>query len=186
MNIKRIWLILPGVFSPYILLLALWLIFSSSPLMDSVFGGNAFHLIGAFLAYLIVAFGLTVLALILALVQKWDSTSMAKTVMIIKLIQIPAYIVIFVLGVICFVTIFTLAFSFFFILFDLAVIAMSGMLQTAAVIAAKRKGQLSGFQVPLFILLSYIYCADVVAAVMLYVMLKKHGTASIPAKLQVV
>ena len=116
---------------------------------------------------------LSVLCLIFGLKGNWDALSVAKTTMIIKLLQIPAYLVIFLLSLIFIITIFTFGFVIAFAFFDYLTLLMSGMLGILAVVQAIRNGKVSLKKSWWVILLQFIYCADVVAAVIFYVKLKK-------------
>ena len=65
---------------------------------------------------------------------------LAKTAVTVKLCQIPAYILIFLLGVAFFFSIFTFAFSLALAVLDGLALLLSGLLTVAAVIRADRQG----------------------------------------------
>ena len=128
---------------------------------------------------------LSALCLVLGIKGNWDALSVAKTTMIIKLIQIPAYVVIFLLSAIFVMMIFTIGFVIVFAFFDYLTLLMSGMLGILAVVLAIRNGKVSFKESWWVILLQFIYCADVVATVIFYVKLKKMKLQEIETAKQV-
>lgn len=92
--------------------------------------------------------------------------------MITKLIQIPSYIVIFVLGVLLTITIFTFAFSILMFFFDYLTLIMTGLINSAAVINASRKKAVSFGKNIWIIILQFVFCADVVASIIFYIKIK--------------
>ena len=103
-----------------------------------------------------------------------DSRRLAFANMLIKIIHMPAYIVIFVLGVLFFMTIFTFAFSIFFVLFDLAAIFMTGLIGLAANSVEHRKGETGKAFAVINSILQFVYCADVVSAIMVFTRSRKQ------------
>lgn len=177
MNKKRIWFFVPAILFPYAVLAFLGILFFSSrmslDLMEVLFQNNIWYYLLAFLGYLLLAFGLCLGGFGLALGKKWDAASLAKTAWIVKLIQIPAYLAIFVLGVIFLTSIFLFAFTLVLMLLDYASILMSGMLCSAAVINGSRSGKIRLKSNIWIIILQFIFCADVVAAGICHHRLKK-------------
>ena len=178
MNSKRIWLMVPAIFMPYLMAaIPLFIFFSTdvplfNQIMDSVFQNNVLLLVLVFVIYAVIALGLSGLCFYLSRKKNWDSLSMAKTAVIIKLIQIPGYIAVYILGAVCLITVFTFAITFLFALFDFLTLLMTGQLTVSAVIGASRNGQLpiknSWWVIPL----QAVFCADVIAAILLYRQLK--------------
>ena len=122
MNKKRIWFFIPAILFPYVVLAFLGILFFSSrmslDLMEVMFQNNIWYYLLAFLGYLLLAFGLCLGGFGLALGRKWDAASLAKTAWIVKLIQIPAYLAIFVLGVLFLTSIFLFAFTLVLMVLD--------------------------------------------------------------------
>lgn len=177
MNKKRIWLFIPAILFPYVVLAFLGILFFSSrmsmDLMEVLFRNNIWLYLLAFLGYILLAFGLCLAGFSLALAKKWDAASLAKTAWIVKLIQIPAYLAIFVLGVLFLTTIFLFVFTLVLMLLDYVSILMSGMLTSAAVINGSRSGKIRMKRNIWIIILQFIFCADVVAAGICHHRLKK-------------
>lgn len=179
MNAKRLWLILPAAGMPYVILGATAVILFSADnavaryILETVFGGNGLLLLGCTLAYCAVAAALTVCGAVLAVVRRWDAFSLAKTAMIVKCLQIPAYAVIFVLGVLMMITLFTLPFVLVFAAVDYLTLMLTGLFNSAAVVAAIRARVLTLKDTWWVIALQFVFCADVAASVLFYCRLKK-------------
>ena len=62
-----------------------------------------------------------------------NALELAKINMTIKLIQIPAYLFLFIIGIACMFTIFTFAISFILLALDCASIFLSGLIGVSAV-----------------------------------------------------
>lgn len=181
MNAKRIWLVIPAASAIYLLLFSLVLIFFSPEIpyiMEHVFNNNALILLLVVLLYGLVAACTTMICFILALIKKWDALSMAKTVMIVKIVQFPAYAITLVLAVIFLITIFTWPLSILMGFCAYFSLMMTGFLQSAAVILAIREKKVRFRNSFWVILLQFIYCANLVASIIFYVKLrnitKKH------------
>lgn len=175
MNRRNIWLILPSALLPCVLLLTLAVIFFSVP--DEYLGLYTIFSQGVilhFFVYALVSVPLAVTCFVLCITKKYDSLSIAKTAMIIKLAQIPVFIVIFVLGVLFFITIFTIAFSFVMFLVDVCTVFATGLLTLAAVINASKSGEIPIKRSFWVIILQCVFCLDVVAAVLFYIQLKNE------------
>ena len=102
--------------------------------------------------------------IVLSLWGGWRARSMAMASMMVKLLQIPAYVIWFLIGVILIVflgPILTL-------LVDTMAIALSGLVGLAAVVRCKQEGVLTGKQAVLYGVLQFVFCADVISAIILY------------------
>lgn len=165
---KKIIFVLPGAIFPYTLLFALYCIFTGF-LMESVFENNAFTL----LFYLLVFFAVSLLGnlvfLILSIVRRWDAKKISFINMMVKLIQIPAYVLIFILGLIFMLTVFTYAFSIFFVLFDCLAIFLSGLTGVACVVRCYAEGKASKPFSIINGILQFFFCIDVVSAVVVFI-----------------
>lgn len=180
MNRNRIWYILPTAVLPYLVLLALAVIFFSADhpvfafLMESVFGGNALLLIAALLLYCVFAGMLSVICFVTGIRKGWDALSLAKSAMILKLCQVPAYALIFVLGIVFAITLFTIPFAIGLFLLDCLTLCLTGLLTAAAAINAVRQGFFQSKEVLWIVLLQLVFCADVAATIAFYCKLRKR------------
>ena len=104
---------------------------------------------------------------------------LAKLNMIIKLVHIPAYIIHFVLGMLgTLASIWGIGFVLWAIIIDLITIALSGTHMLSCVIGIiKQKGANTAISVVAAVL-SYIYCIDVLVAILYYVYIRNRKPAS--------
>ena len=179
MNKKLLLIIIPIALFPYLILFAFATIFFSTEIpffrwvMESVFDSNALLLIAALLLYFILTALLSIICFVVSIYAKWDALSLAKAAMITKLIQIPAYVLIFVLGFMFLITIFTYPFSIALFMLDCLSIFLTGLLVVAAIISAIRNNIFSFQEIFWIILLQFVFCADVISSVIFYNKLKR-------------
>ena len=176
---KRIWLLVPAVLLPYLALGTLAVIFFSDGhpalrfVMESVFRGDALFLIASLLIVCLIAFVFAVFYFVAAIRGEWDALTLARTAMVIKLIQIPGYIGIFVFGVLLVITVFTVGFSVGLFLVDCLTVLLSGLAALPAVVNGARGGILSAKKAIWLGVLQFVFCADVAAAIVLFRTLKE-------------
>lgn len=170
---KKALLLLPGALFPYGLLFSLYCVFTGF-LMETVFSGNIFVLLFYLLVFFIVALIGNVIFLILSAVRKWDSSPVSFMNMLIKLIQIPAYIAIFVLGLLFLLTIFTFGFSIFFVIFDCLTIFLTGLTGVAAVSRCYSEGKIPKTASIILGIFQFVFCIDVVCAIIVCVKSKSN------------
>lgn len=178
MNKKLFVISVPIVLVPYLALFALATVFFSSKLpffnfiMESVFNSNALYLIAALLLYCILTGMLSIVCFFVSIYKKWDAISLAKTAMVMKLAQIPAYVLIFALGVVFVITMFTIPFSIGLFVIDCMSVFMTGLFAISSVIATIRNNTFTLKEVIWVILLQFVFCADVISSVIFYIKLK--------------
>lgn len=179
MNKKLCLISVPIVLVPYLALFTLSTIFFSTKvpffnwIMESVFDGNGLYLIAALLLYCILTAALSVVCFFVSISNNWNALSLAKFAMIIKLAQIPAYLCIFILGVIFAISIFTIPFSIGLFIFDCLSVFTTGLFVTSSVITTIRKNVFTFKEVFWVILSQFVFCADVISAVAFYTKLKR-------------
>lgn len=177
MKDKKQLLIIPIVLFPYVIVgLLLAMFFSPKitewfPFLDTPF--YLFYLLAIlFVSWLVsliseIVFGIDVLR------GRCDTAKTAKTVCIAKLIQIPAYIFIFISGVLLAVTIFTYVIAILLALLDWFIIRMTTFPALAAIIVQfKRKRIPKGKAIALAIF-QFVYVVDIAAAIITYIEIKK-------------
>ena len=178
MNFKRIWLALPALLLPYVFLFCLFTLFLSTDadffetVMESVFHGDGIFLILVVVLYCLIAMALSIVGCIVALCKKWDALSMAKFAMIMKLVQIPAYLVIFVLSVALVLAVITIPLAIVLYYVNCASLFLSGIWVVVAAINSLREGATEAKDVVWVMILQAVFCADVVASIIFYVNLK--------------
>ncbi len=152
-------LLIPALIYPYLVALTLIGAFT-----NRLPGGNIFVLLIILGVLWLVGLPMTITYSILA-IRSYDAKRAAKGVMILKLSQIPAYIVIFVFGIICTLTIFTIGISVVLIAFDTISLILSGI---AMIPAAAGGYNTLGAGAVILGILGFVFCADVIAVVILY------------------
>lgn len=178
MNRKAFLLIIPTILLPYLALFTLATIFFSTRtslfrfIIEKIFCGNMLYLVAAFVLLCVITAATTAIFIIFAIRNRWNALKLAKVAMVIKLIQIPAYIMIFVLGFIFMFTIFTFVITLCLILVDCFILLLTGLLTTASVINAVRQGDVEFKEVVWVVILQTVFCADVIATVLFYRKLK--------------
>lgn len=178
MNKKAFLLSIPTLLTPYIVIFSLAVIFLSTSvkffevIMESVFQNNALLLIAALLIYCLLTVAICIACFFISAFKFRDALSTAKTAMLIKLMQIPAYVLIFVLGVWTTIAIITIPFAIGLFLVDCLCLFLTGLSVISSVICAVRQGTLKFREVIWVIILQFVFCADVVAAIIYYKKLK--------------
>ena len=97
-----------------------------------------------------------------------DAKVQLKQYMIIKCAQIPAYVLIFFFGVMSFITIFTMPFSFVLWVCDCQGVFLTGLLAVACIVRTYQEGMIKKSTAILCGIGSFIFCVDVIIAIMLY------------------
>lgn len=178
MNKKLFLIFVPIVIVPYLALFALATIFFSTKvslfnwIMESIFVGNALYLIAATLLYCLLVVVLSIVCFFVNIYKKGNALSLAKFAMIIKLAQVPAYLCIFVLGVIFTITVFTIPFSIGLFVIDCLSVFITGLFVISSVITATRNDIFKLKEFFWVIPLQFIFCADVISSIVLYMKLK--------------
>lgn len=99
---------------------------------------------------------------------KWNARELAGVNMLAKLLQIPAYIFNFLAGIACLITIFSMGISVALIFLDGFCIGMTGLLGIAAFHNMQREGRISKKQAVVYSIGSFIFCVDVILAIVGY------------------
>ena len=176
---KKLWLLIPAICIPYLALFTLATLFFSAEtpffgfLMESVFQNNLFLLLGPLGFFCLLVLTVSIVYVVLSVRKGWDALTLAKYAMILKLTQVPAYVVIFVLGVLLAITIFTIPFAIGLWLLDCFTLLISGLFMLAAVVNSVRQDVFESREVCWYAILQLFFCADVVATVVFYRKLKK-------------
>ena len=177
---KKTWLLLPTALFPYVILFVLATVFYSSRIsmfeyiMETVFNSNALNLLLVLLIYCLIATILSIACFGICIHKNTDALALAKTAMIIKIIQIPAYILIFILGILFLITLFTIPFTIALFIFDGFTLVLTSLITISSIINAVKQGVFQTKEVILIAILQYIFCADVISSIAYYFMLKKR------------
>ena len=177
---KKTWLLIPTTIFPYIILCALESIFLLtgvsffSDIMKTIFNNNALSLLLTLVIYCLFACILNVIHFIICLKNNNDALKIAKTAMIVKTIQIPAYLLIFCAGSLFVFSLFTIPFSIVLLIFNYITLVLTGLITISSIINSVKHSVFKTKEVILVTLLQFVFCADVVATIIYYNMLKKR------------
>ena len=164
---RRYILLLPAILFPYLVVLALVCVFKGY-FMKTVFHNNAFDLIFVLLVLYFAALICTGVVFVASLVKKWNAQELLRINMAIKLIHIPAYLLIFIVGLACMLTIFTFPISFVLLLLDGMTITLSGLIGLAGMIRCVGENKLSKKAAATHGILQFIFCADIFSSIIVY------------------
>ncbi|MCI8300121.1 MAG: hypothetical protein HFI69_07200 [Lachnospiraceae bacterium] len=132
---------------------------------EHFFSNNVFIPLFLLLIFGVVMYIINIVLFLEVRRKRFTALELARTGMIVKLIQIPAYLFIFVMGLLCMVMIFTMGITFIFVLLDLFSTGMTGVYASAVFYQLRKerfipvKTQICG------VLASFVFCADVIAAI---------------------
>lgn len=165
-KMKKI-LLVPCALFPYVLLFNVFCIYTDF-LMEEVFQNFILVMILYLFIYVIFVLICNIAYIIICKTKNIEPKEIAKANMIIKMVQIPGYIAVFILGLICLITIFTIGFSFFFFLYDCISIFLTGIVGASAIFAAKNKNEKLSIPNILLLLTEFVFCIDIFSSVVLY------------------
>lgn len=162
------WLLsIPIILFPYTILAMLYCIFTGF-LIETVFQNNFLYCVLFIFIFGILALICEILLYFLCYKGNTTALDFAFLNMVIKLSHIPAYIVIFVLGILFLITIFTIGFSLAFIIFDAFTIFISGIVGILAVRKNYLEKNISLTECWIYGLLQFAFCLDIVFAIIIY------------------
>ena len=104
-----------------------------------------------------------------------DAVSLMKTMLIMRLIQIPGYIILFFLAALFLLTIFTIGFSIILIILDVISICITGMIAAPVYLTLRKNGLINRLQSTLYSIFSFIFVLDVITAIVCYRKVKKNS-----------
>lgn len=142
---------------------------------EHLFHNNIFVPLGFILLFGIAMYIINILFLLKARNGKWRTLELTRTNMIVKLIQIPAYLLIFGMGLLCTLMIFTIGISFALMLLDTFAIGMTGLFAIAAFYNLKKEKKITGTMQVLCSIASFLFCIDVIIAIIGYHISKSDG-----------
>ncbi len=158
--------------SPYLVAGTLILLFANNELTEMIIQDNFFRVAIPVAQFITITFWSTFICVYKSLKNKWDAYSFLKTITVIKLIHIPAYIAIFVIGAICMITVFTRAFTILLAAFDWILLLMSGLITCAAMLRMREKYPTVLKKYFWVFPLQFVFCADVFATIFIFKKLK--------------
>lgn len=124
----------------------------------------------------------SVVYFVLAMKKGRNGKELSFIGMIIKLIHIPAYIFFFIIGAGGIMFIHFLAITILIFVFDCMTIALSGVLELAAVLRARAEGVLKKGEALICAVCSFLFCVDVIVAVYVFLCARKRTNKMIEQK----
>lgn len=168
---KRNWLLIPVIIYPYLILFTLICMFTSSyiqPFMERVFHDDGSLILLMLPVFYVVALLCTVIVVIINLKKQRNSEDILRTNMIIKLIHIPAYILIFLVGLACLMTIFTMGISIVLVILDCFTIFLTGLIGLSGVIRSYKENKLTKKESWAYGFHQFIFCVDIISSIRVY------------------
>ena len=97
-----------------------------------------------------------------------EGISLIRTQMIMRVVQIPCYVAVFVAAVICILTIFTIRFTLLLGVGDCISIVITGMVSIPVYAILKQSGRISRRRMLIYSILSFVFCADLIVTAVCY------------------
>lgn len=160
---------------PYFVVFLICSLFNKS-LMKSIYHNNFYTGLLYLFAFWLAAFISAIIISVNNLMNKADAVETAKINMVVKLVQIPAYLFIFVAGLVCLLTIFTFAITFVLVILDCASIILSGLIGISAVRRSYADEVLSKSEMVIYSILQFVFCFDVISSVIVFRKTKAKNT----------
>lgn len=154
------------VLFPYVLLFVFYCILHSE-FVNMLFKDSTDVLYVPVAAYISAFLG-AVSVPVISLKKKADGAAICRLNLFVKLLHIPAYVLFFLMAMLCLTTIFTFTVSIVFAAADLAMISVSGIIGLAAVIGSAKEKKISGVAAVFHGVLQFMFCLDIISAVILY------------------
>ena len=133
--------------------------------------------------YIGLTFVLTIISTVIVAKNKNPAVSAAKQNLIVKAVQIPAYIFHFILGLTGLVaSVWGLGFIMIAVIIDLLTITLTGIFAIGCNIKICKSGVISKGTAIFTSILSFIFCSDLVVAIVLFVTAKTHEKKKLSQK----
>ena len=136
--------------------------------METVFHNSGLYLLFLLIIIYIIALVCSVVVSITNIIFKRSSQKLLRMNMIIKLIHIPAYILIFTAGLVFTITIFTMGITAVLIIFDCMTIFLTGLIGLSGIIRGFAENKLSKNTAIIHALLQFVFCFDIISSIIVY------------------
>ena len=140
---------------------------------EKVFNYNAYIPMGVLLGLVLFTLILNIINLVKTLKSNDDTKYLVKSNMVVRLIEIPAYLIIFITCIVCLMTIFTFIISFLLAIFSYVCLIMTGLYAISCYKKLKDKNVISKKEFIIYSILSFIYIADIIVSIIAYKKTKK-------------
>lgn len=152
-------------FFPYLIIL-LFIISNTS--LGKFLPDNGFILLSIYISWYFIALISSLITFVSSFTTKRKSLELLRINMIVKLIHVPAYLCIFIVGLGCMLTIFTFGVTIIFILLDVMTIVLSGLIGLGGIIRSLRENKISIKEVVIHGVFQFLFCADIISSIYLY------------------
>lgn len=149
------------------------ILFPYIPIILSVAGVNPDYIFICIAVMFLLSAISSIAYLVCAIRNKWNAIHLSLLNMIVKLVHIPAFVMYFIMGLSGLLFVHFLAITIIVFLFDCIVISFSGAVALSAVLRTKDENKISIGYAVFFAISGFVFCADVITAVILYVIAKK-------------
>lgn len=166
--------LIPLMLFPYAYLI--WLFFLNNLIPDNI----SMHMPEIYMTLTLV---FTIISTVIVAKNKNSAVSAAKQNLIVKAVQIPAYIFHFILGLAGFVaSVWGIGFIMFAVIIDFMTIILTGVFAVGCNIKICRQGVISKGTAVVTSIFSFVYCTDLIIAVILLVASKSYEKKSLVQK----
>ena len=155
---------------PYALLFAVVCMFTGF-LMGSVFDGFGF--VPTLFVLYVAALACSLVVFTTSLARKRSALELLRMNMVIKIVHFPAYVAILILGLVYSLNIVTLFISVFLLTYYIIAILLTGLIGLCGAIRGSSEGKTSKIYAVIHGILQFIYCLDIVSAIIVYRKVKK-------------
>lgn len=167
-------LLIANVILVYLIPVLLVLLFASDYFAD-IFGEDiSLVILLIWPIYSLIIFVVNVIACIKMWRGSGSTEKIIKSYFLIKVMQAPAYAIIFILGVLFMITIFTIGVSIVFMIMDAISVVISAMLGLAVFHRMKKDGMINEGTQILMSAGSFFFCVDVGVSIFAYIMSKNN------------
>lgn len=173
-NLKKMYACIPIILLPYTTVALIFLVISGF-FIDPEKQSLALFVLLFVLGIYILALICVVFYCIASHRKKISALEMAKLSMLIKIIQIPAFLLIFIFGIFSFITIFTMIYSVIFLILDVVSIVLTGIVGASAVRLNYNQGAINKREVVIYTLMQFVFCLDVIIAILVFTISRKYN-----------
>jgi len=136
--------------------------------MEILFYNNSLFILLYLIIIYIAALICTTIFFIRNILLHRDFIEILKINMIVKIIQIPAYIVLFLLGMLFLITIFTMGISVVLLVFNGMAIFLTGLIGLSGIIRCFFEKKLSLKNTVMYAIFQFIFVIDVIFCIIIY------------------
>lgn len=163
------------LFFPYLIALSILCIFTEigGKIIERVFQNNGLILLAILIVIYIIALICSIVNFFKNIISVKNAQEILYTNMIIKLVQIPAYVFIFFVGLMGLFTIFTMAISIVLLVLDSLTIFLTGLIGLSGIIKGCSEHKISKKESIFHGMFQFIFCLDIISCIWLYKRVEK-------------